>query len=231
MSARFPDLPARMMGLPVDHRGFPVPWFVAWVDGEPQFPVADGRKLGIAHKFEKCWVCGSPLGRYRASVIGPMCAINRTISEPQSHVDCAIFSARNCPFLSRPRMKRVGAENLPMGVISAAGNGILRNPGVACVWVERAQSQAFRVGNGVLFRLGDPTEVHWFAEGRAATAREIMESIDSGMPLLVAETDKELPWVRDKARQELRARYREVVRLVDLTAAGDESLLIVQGSG
>jgi len=30
-----PSLPLAMRGLPRDHRGYPVPWFVAWVDGKP----------------------------------------------------------------------------------------------------------------------------------------------------------------------------------------------------
>ena len=71
--SRYPDLPERMKSLPVDHRGFPVPWFVAWVDGKPVFPAMDGDKLRQAIQFGKCWVCGKPLGRFKYWVIGPMC--------------------------------------------------------------------------------------------------------------------------------------------------------------
>ena len=106
-ATRFPDLPATMRDLPVDHRGFPVPWFVAWIDGKPSFPVADGAKMALAVRQGLCWVCGGKLPKMRASVIGPMCAINRTISEPQSHLECARFSARRCPFMANPRMGRL----------------------------------------------------------------------------------------------------------------------------
>ena len=100
------DMPASMRELRVDSRGYPVPWFVAWVDGQPIFPALDARKVMLAWKNRLCWVCGKPLARMSAFVIGPMCAINRISSEPPSHLYCARFSAIHCPFLSRPKMKR-----------------------------------------------------------------------------------------------------------------------------
>jgi hypothetical protein len=40
-----PDgMPESVGRLPVDHRGYPVPWFVAWIDGKPEFRCADGEK-------------------------------------------------------------------------------------------------------------------------------------------------------------------------------------------
>jgi hypothetical protein len=35
-----------------------------------------------------------------------------------------------------------------------------------------------------LFRIGEPTSVAWYAEGRPATRKEVLVSIDSGLPLL-----------------------------------------------
>ncbi len=182
--SRFPDLPAHMKALPVDYRGFPVPWFVAWEDGKPLFPVADGRKFAVAIKQGRCWVCGEALGRYKAFVIGPMCAVNRTSSEPPSHLDCAQFSARNCPFLTKPRMKRVDHGKLPIEVTRAAGEGILRNPGVTLVWVSTKFSTFSDGRGGWLVDIGEPHNVEWYAHGRTATRAEIMESITSGLPLL-----------------------------------------------
>lgn len=184
MSARFPDLPSRMRRLPVDHRGFPVPWFVAWIDGVPSFPVADGRKFNVAWKEGRCWVCGGHLGRVKAFVVGPMCAVNRTSSEPPSHLECARFSARNCPFLIKPRMKRVGEENLPCGVEEPAGTMIRRNPGAALVWQTLRASRWADGRGGHLFDIGKPHAVEWFAEGQAASREEVLESIRTGLPLL-----------------------------------------------
>lgn len=39
-----PTVPARMRHLPLDKHDRPVPWFAAWIDGQPDFRVvAPGR--------------------------------------------------------------------------------------------------------------------------------------------------------------------------------------------
>src|SRR5215831_3288717 len=100
------ELPRRLKALPVDARGYPVPWFVAWHDGVPDFRIADTAKWRRAVRERRCWVCGDRLGRYLAFVIGPMCGINRTTTEPPLHRECAEWSVMNCPFLVRPHAKR-----------------------------------------------------------------------------------------------------------------------------
>lgn len=196
-------MPERITRLPISPAGFPVPWFVQWFDngqpcdfgqGVPDFRVADQRKLVAAVKQNRCYVCGEQLGQFKAFVIGPMCAINRTIAEPPNHRDCAIFSATACPFLSRPRMKR-NTKDIPGEAVDAPGFGIKRNPGVACVWITKSYrlTRAHGGNAGVLFQLGAPTEVLWFAEGRGATRDEVMASIDSGYPLLLEMAEKDGP--------------------------------------
>jgi len=189
---KLPALPPRVARLPVDSRGFPVPWFVAWLrlgepsnpgTGVPDFRVVDTRKLVRAVADNLCWVCGDRLGKHLAFVIGPMCAINRVISEPPSHRDCAIFSATACPFLSRPRMRR-NERDMPPVTVPAAGMHISRNPGAVCVWITDRYRPFKVAGGGVLFQLGEPHETLWFAEGRAATREEVLASINSGYPLL-----------------------------------------------
>lgn len=186
-----PPLPARMRGLPLDHRGYPVPWFVAFINGEPDFRVIGPDKIAIAVKHNRCWLCGQPKGVHHAFVIGPMCAINRTISEPSSHLECAEFAALACPFLTQPRMKR-NTKDMPEGSKEPAGVGLKRNPGATCIWVTRS-FKLMRVSNGVLFRLGDPERVLWFAEGRQATREEVLRSIDTGLPLLREPAEEEGP--------------------------------------
>src|ERR1700746_1024652 len=95
-----PELPYRMKKLPVDKRGFPIPWFVAWVNGEPEFrAITRDKFLQAAHR-QLCWICGHPIRRHEEGVfvIGPMCAVTRTSGEPPSHEDCAKFAAVACPF-------------------------------------------------------------------------------------------------------------------------------------
>jgi hypothetical protein len=213
---RFPDLPRHMAHLPLDKRGMIVPWFVAWRDGEPIFQAMDGDKLFRAVRDGLCWICGGKLGRFRASVIGPMCAITRISAEPQSHPDCATFAARNCPFLANPQARRLPEKRWPEGRVAMAGVAIERNPGVALVWIERAPTTPIKVGKGRLFQLGDPERVEWYAHGRMASAYEVKASIISGLPLLRAECGKEPPGPRRLAAlQELARNTFEVFEMID----------------
>jgi hypothetical protein len=186
-------MPRRIERLPRDRVGRPVPWFVAWIDGKPDFRVIGPGKLQAAVSQGLCWVCGVPFLRQedRAFVIGPMCAVNRVSAEPPSHADCAVFSAMHCPFLATPQMVR-RERHLPEAAKRPAGIMIRRNPGVALVWVTRYKSwHQERDGDGVLFRIGDPVRALWFARGREATRAEVLASIDSGLPILreAAEAD------------------------------------------
>jgi hypothetical protein len=185
-------VPDRIKRLPISPTGFYVPWFVSWIDGLPEFRAFDGDKMVAAVNRKLCWVCGQPLGQYKAFTIGPMCAINRTIAEPPSHLECAEYSVRACPFLSTPRARR-NEKDLPAHE-NPAGNMILRNPGAVAIWVCKEFSVTRDLDqHGVLFRLGVPEAVHWFAEGRKATRAEVLHSIETGLPILRAEAEREGP--------------------------------------
>lgn len=176
-------VPPRVAKLPV-HRGYPVPWFVAWIDGVPEFRVVGEGRLQDALETRRCWICGGAMGSFVAYVIGPMCSVNRTSAEPPSHRDCAEFAARACPFLTRPHMVR-RTDGLPDGTVDAPGISLDRNPGVAGVWVQRGRIAARRVDHSLLFRLGDPTEVTWWRQARPATRGEVVASIEAGLPELL----------------------------------------------
>lgn len=187
------EMPARIASLPRDHRGYPVPWFVVWFDpnerpvargeGVPDFRVVMPGALQAAINGA-CWICGGKIGRNQTFVIGPMCAVNRNSAEPPSHHECADYSARACPFLSRPHARR--RENaMPGEATEAAGIMLSRNPGVTLLWTTRSY-RPYRdpITGGVLFDIGEPSKVEWIAEGRTATREEVMASIDSGLPHL-----------------------------------------------
>jgi hypothetical protein len=210
-------LPQRIAKLPVDKRGYPVPWFVAKDDrGEWDFRMMDGQKLYRAVKERLCWVCGEKLGRYLAFTIGPMCAINRSSGEPPSHRECSEFSAQACPFLTNPEQKRnerkVHGEFVPPG-----GEMIRRNPGVTMTWIcERYTIQ--QTERGPIFKIGDPTEVIFFREGRKASQREIFDSIESGLPILYDMAQEEGP----KAIEALYAAKAKAYDIVRMYAPANE---------
>lgn len=180
-------LPTRIARLPIDDRGYPVPWFVAWQDGKPEFRAMDGEKFVLAVREKRCWVCGDPLGAHVTFVAGPMCGLNRTSGEPPSHRECAQWSARHCPFLSRPQMVRREDETLNNATLVAesAGIALARNPGVALLWTTKSY-RIFSDGHGKpLIRMGPAEVLEWYAEGRAATREEVAASVAGGVPALM----------------------------------------------
>lgn len=178
-------VPPRMARLPVDKHARLVPWFVAWIDGQPDHRVVGEGRLEDAVRFRKCWLCGGTLGANAAFVVGSMCGVNRTSAEPPSHRDCALYAVRACPFMVTPRMRR-RESGLPDGVREPDGIMIRRNPGVALVWVSRSWSVWPDLR---LFALGDPVETSWWCEGRVASRLEVWESVESGLPLLRVEAE------------------------------------------
>jgi hypothetical protein len=185
-------IPQRILRLPI-HRGYPVPWFVTWVNekdepqprgqGTPEFRVITRHVIAEAHGRSLCWICGGPLGRYRTFVIGPMCAVNRTSAEPPGHRECGDWSARACPFLSRPHARRREA-GLPEEAVSPGGIMLRRNPGVSLVWTTERYRLRHDPNGGILFNIGDPHAVAWYCEGRPASYDEVWASIESGLPNL-----------------------------------------------
>ena len=210
-----PPLPRHMADLPIDRRGYPVPFFVALVNGEPDHRVVDPRARWQCMRFGLCWLCGKPLGTFRAFVVGPICAINRISSEPPSHLNCARYAVQACPFLSHPHAKRREAC-LPHEVKEPAGIHLTRNPGVALILATRTYTP-FRVGDGMLFEIGPAESMGWYAEGRPATREEVKASIAGGLPSLIeaARVDGA------EALRELDRRTAQLMAQVEQQFAGD----------
>jgi hypothetical protein len=187
------EMPDRIARLPRDKHKRPIPWFVHIEDdGTPDFRVIRRGGIEDALRFERCWVCGQQRGRHAAFLIGPMCAVNRTTAEPPSHLECAVYSAQACPFLTTPKMRR--RDTGLGGTLNPAGIAITRNPGVGLVWSSRTWGHYLvdgRLGGGLLFDIGEPTGLSWWAEGRAATQEEVLVSINSGLPSLVEMAEKQ----------------------------------------
>jgi hypothetical protein len=111
-----------------------------------------------------------------------MCAINRTTMEPPCHRGCAEYSASACPFLTVPARRR-NEEGLDQFEHSVAGEMIARNPGAIALW--ESGFKTFKVHNGWLIRLLEPTRVDWWTKGRHATRSECLDAMDSGYPSLL----------------------------------------------
>jgi len=188
------NLPKRMEVLPLDTRGYPIPFFVGRNEtGEIDFRVMDLEKRTRAIKQKLCFVCGDHLGINVTFIGGPMIGVNRTSAEPPNHYECARWSAMNCPFLANPKMVRREDEliNNASMVDQAPGMATTRNPGVTMLWITR-HFECFDDGRGsYLIQMGNPERVEWYAEGKPANHHQVMTSVRSGLPSLYAVAERQ----------------------------------------
>jgi hypothetical protein len=174
-------MPARIKALPIDERGYPVPWFVARLPtGKWDFRMIGPGKVSAAAGKHICWICGQRLGRHLAFAVGPMCAINKISSEPPSHLECARFACEACPFLVNPAMRR-NEKNLPEDRQAPAGIPLAHNPGATLIWI----TGGYRRDREGLFHMGPASETEWYNHGRKATPAEAVAAFETGMHRLL----------------------------------------------
>jgi hypothetical protein len=177
-----PPLPAHMQSLPIDERGYPIPWFVSWIDGKPDFRLLDEENFRRAFRENRCTVCGKPLGRFKSFVGGPMNVIQLISGEPPLHRQCALFSVKACPFLLLPLAKR-RMNGITEETLGGPGDVFVEeNPGITSIYT----CTRFRPGASGVFHFGDITSLEWFTQGREATEEEIREALHRARDRLVA---------------------------------------------
>jgi hypothetical protein len=210
-------MPGRIRALPRNRVGYPIPFFAATIDGERDFRVGDPDAYRACITDRACWVCGQRRrAKEHAFVVGPMCVVNRISQDPPCHVECAEYAAKVCPFMARPNMVR-RERGLPDN-IGNAGVAIQRNPGACLIWVtDKFELIRPSVGGGygVLFKFGEPTSTSWWAHSRPATREEVLESMESGLPLLDEQCDHDDDPA--ESRKVLRRQYEQALRYVPAT--------------
>ncbi|MFZ0804142.1 MAG: hypothetical protein WAN70_18395 [Terriglobales bacterium] len=100
--AKLFSTPAFLSHLPVV-AGMPVPVFVTWFDGVPDFRVPDTQKVAECLKLRLCGICGRKLGEHMYFIGGPLSKANKLFNDPPMHKACAEFSSRVCPYLTGKR--------------------------------------------------------------------------------------------------------------------------------
>lgn len=175
--------PRHLAGRPIQN-GYIVPHFVAWIDGVADFRVVDTAKFDQCRKFQFCWICGKPLGSHRVFVIGPMCVINRTTSEPPSHRACAEYAAQVCPHIVNPKAKR-RSRRLPDQHHEPGDIMVKDNPGVVVLWESHSYQFYNAPNGGVLVDIGTPSvPPDWWMRGRKATRAEVMPLFEASVERL-----------------------------------------------
>jgi hypothetical protein len=201
-------LPPRMARLPISLTGFPVPKFVHWENGVPDFRVIEPGFVAKCFNARLCWLCGQPMGKFLTFVIGPMCAINRVSSEPPSHRECALYAVQACPFLSQPRMRR-NEKDMPEDGYTA-GNAVMHNPGVSLVYTTHGYHPVSDGRGGTLFELDKPVACEFYRERQLASRDEVLGAINKGLPILKDMAQSE----GREAVDELNRRIRDAMELV-----------------
>lgn len=191
-----------MLRLEVDARGYPVPWFVQWIKGEPDFRVVSPKKFQQALRFNNCWICGERLGVRKTFVLGTLNIVNRVTSEPACHIDCARFAAMACPFMLLPKAQ-YRAANMPQGA-TRVGEQTMRNPGCVALWTTKTFKVVPAPENKRLIVVSSPVAVDWYAQGHLATRKQVQVSLDEGLPYL---------WGPIAAQSLQRARIAELIEL------------------
>ncbi|MFF0092775.1 hypothetical protein ACFYSF_22820 [Streptomyces canus] len=193
-------VPARLARRPRDKHGRVVPWFVGYVDGQPDHRVVRPEGIRDAVRFGLCFLCGDHLGKHQTFIVGPMCVINRVSGEPPAHRDCAEYAVQACPFLTHPHMRR--RDNLPENTVPPDGEMNPRNPGVCVTWTTRMWAKKPGLQ---LFTIGTPTDVTWWREGRHATYTEALAGFVTGLEFLKTKADEDPDPAR--AHESLLAQY------------------------
>jgi len=165
-------IPPRLAGRPRDRRGYPVPYIVMLdANGKPDFRVSDTLKVMRVVELRLCGLCGQPMGRYMGFIGGPQSFQSHCNTDPPSHVECAEYALKVCPFLANPSMHY--AEKIPM----LAGAKTIVIPEMPVERPERfflATAKSVEwvrlpSGNPVL-QAGEWLTTRWFKDGQEITA-------------------------------------------------------------
>lgn len=158
-------VPDRMQKLPFDPKWkLPVPWFVPWIDGKPEWKLADGQKHLSAAIEKRCWCCGQHLlsGANVAFVTGPLGLMNETTTEAPCHVECAQYAAQACPWLANPSAVRgkASVESIKPEWYTPSHPGV-----IGVVEVSRCGTSRVSTGFAWYWNTEDAVGLKWYFSG------------------------------------------------------------------
>lgn len=118
------DIPKELSHLKIDPRGYPIPYFVSWIEGKPEFRFLDHKRQEMIIAKGVCHICGKKLNKdYNYVISGPVGYQNRISSDAAMHRICAEFSLRACPHLYLQKAER--RENDELGKMVAAAPSVV----------------------------------------------------------------------------------------------------------
>lgn len=110
-------IPKCLSHLKIDERGYPIPYFVSWVDGKPEFRFMDHVRQEMIIEKKVCHICGKKLNKdYNYIISGPIGYQNKISSDAAMHRECAEFSLMACPHLYLQKAERRKNDELGKAV-------------------------------------------------------------------------------------------------------------------
>lgn len=94
-------IPPRMRNLPLDKRGYPIPYTVLVEGGDVFFTINREDLRMKCLREDRCPICGTKLFRGRWFVGGPGSGLlpNGSYRDPPMHDECAHYALKVCPWL------------------------------------------------------------------------------------------------------------------------------------
>lgn len=175
-------IPEFLKHLPVDERGYVIPYFATYVDGKPDFRLLNISKQETCIKYNKCAVCGKKLidGVYYF-ISGPMGFLNQVSTDPAMHKECAEYSLKVCPHLLYQNAER-RHTNLPTGTLQDKDvpyMGMDKPPYVMLVKAKKFKTIPAPTNNSKLIKYSAATaEIFKYVDGILQGTGEIITADD-----------------------------------------------------
>lgn len=100
-------IPEFLSHLKVDERGYPIPFFVKWIKGKPDFRILDEHNRELCIKDRLCSICGKVMEDiFFYFISGPIGFHNKVSTDAPMHENCARYSLSVCPHLLYQRAER-----------------------------------------------------------------------------------------------------------------------------
>lgn len=191
------DVPTSILRLPKDEHGRPVPWYAKWYGNKPSSLAMGEGKFNRAVAGRRCFLCGERLGvRVLCWVVTPLGVTQRQSEYPPSHPDCVAHVLRG--------------GFMGITLVGVMASYTARTFEVVSLSEGGSPKRAIN--------LGEPVNVDWWKDGRAATPEEVAAALDREHALLQSIATRS-----DRAEQDLADAYARALRLLPPERAANET--------
>lgn len=164
------EIPKELAHLKIDSRGYPIPYFVSYINGKPEFRFLDGARLDMILERKVCHICGKKLPTdFFYFIAGPFGLLNKISTDAPMHRLCAEFSIFACPHLYRQKAERRDNDPLAQSLVEERAKHdpgkpdtlfLVKADKIKITWIDRrpyihfrpVSSEKYTYSNGVLVK-------------------------------------------------------------------------------